>query len=129
MRELKFRAWDKYKKQMSPVCDISFGDDGRALTIVFQTSPKGKYYHGLVDGENGVLMQFTGLRDKTDKEIYEGDILELRATYYDTRRDVVVYDLDMHGFMVDGRYLHDFGKYWSIEVIGNIYENPDLIVQ
>ena len=72
MRPIKFRAWDKQRKIMSLVSTISFGDDGSALTISFnqannKTNQPREYYMGLVHGENGILMQFTGLKDKNSK--------------------------------------------------------------
>ncbi len=129
MREHKYRAWDKYKKQMLPVSDISFGDDGRALTVVFQTSPKGKYYHGLVDGENGILMQFTGLKDKQGKDIYEGDILLVRFGKHtvEVRWKVTgfgFFNLGTHQWQL--LYVADLKQ---IEVIGNIYEHPELAAE
>ncbi len=60
---------------MLPVTDISFGDDGSALTVIFQTAPKGKYYRGLVHGENGILMQYIGLQDREGVGIFEGGLL------------------------------------------------------
>jgi len=124
MREIKYRAWDKEKKQMVPVSDISFGDDGSALTVVFQPAPKGEYYRGLVNGENGILMQYTGLKDKNGQEIYEGDIIltgdaKWRVAWHR-------HENGMDGWMVQDNKIHHWYEIdksiLAGEVIGNTYE-------
>ena len=77
------------------------------------------------------IMQYTGLKDKQGNEIYEGDIIKWRNTIGDEIKDVVIWSELSHGFSVsrtpevccvlsgsDGSH---------IEVIGNIYENPELL--
>jgi uncharacterized phage protein (TIGR01671 family) len=119
-RPIKFRAWDKEKKQMLPVSSISFGDDGSALTVIFLTVPKEKYYRGLVDSENGILMQFTGLADRNSKEIYESDIVR----YLDNTGYGLV---EKTAFIEDIRHLPDFTCSKWEEVIGNMWEHPELL--
>ncbi len=133
MREIKFRAWDKDKKQMLPVCDMSFGDDGRALTVIFQTAPKEKYYRGLVYGENGILMQYIGLKDRSGKEIYEGDIVS-----YGVRGlgNIGSNKLE-HKLYGPVEWMQGSCCWWLVdnhmgagniyEIIGNIHENPELV--
>jgi uncharacterized phage protein (TIGR01671 family) len=121
-RQIKFRAWDVEHKVITPVANISFGDDGSAETSVFETAPKQKHYRGLVDGENGILMRFTGLKDKNGKEIYEGDIVK--------RSFGRVHDIVWHEFTASfriGRYAITEMVFQKMEVVGNIYENPDLL--
>lgn len=140
-REIKFRAWDKDNKKMCLVSDISLGDDGRALTIVFQTSPKGQYYRGLVHGENGILMQFTGMKDTHEKEIYEGDIIWQGLYDQSTGKKVTaVVDFQNYGYVLvptstwvdleyaGGGYMHLMYHYpVKYEIIGNIHETPELL--
>ena len=120
MRPIKFRAWnmpDKVMvdlKKLTPLAlDPEINMDG--LFIPFD--------------EKYVLMQFTGLLDRNGKEIYEGDIL--RGKRYD-KDGVGVVRWEDSGFWMDGDenfYAYDeegFPNEGS-EVIGNIYENPELV--
>lgn len=123
MREIKFRAWDKNTKIMIHWDDlvksrISFRNFRWALLSE--------------NSENFELMQYTGLKDKNGVEIYEGDIVE---TVYNGEvfAGVVVYDLSEVDFKVtDGK--EKYGRNFQYlagndenEVLGNIYENPELL--
>lgn len=135
-REIKFRAWNE-KHSIATL---------RMMYEVY-INPEGKVGHP--DGEyyELPLMQFTGLKDKNGKEIYEGDILK---TFWQ-HDGVSNYDYELVGevkwdeewlhFMIEkdkgdstiAYPLHSFEQdeldAESIEVIGNIYENPNLINQ
>lgn len=83
------------------------------------------------------LMQFTGLKDKNGKEIFEGDIVRY-ILGKNTFTEVITYNKDLAGFgflsiSIDDDYVFTLGELIenldlsSIEVIGNIYENPELL--
>ena len=112
MREIKFRAWDVRERKMY------FGDMGKYNSIAPFCNAPDKY----------MLMQYTGLKDKNGKEIYEGDIVKHKE---DLSCATVVWDEDYTGFTpfiygLDGEYGEDAGPEWY-EVIGDIYENPELL--
>lgn len=123
LRAIKFRAWDKVNNRMGYFekgfswCDeydlwylLSIGDSITDVSC----------------GDNIILMQFTGLKDKSGKEIFEGDIVENYAF-----RDVVIFD---KGIFTTKRSTPDKFKvkqpllvHKELEVIGNKFENPELL--
>ena len=132
MREIKFRVWDKvHDLGMLPVSQLSWDehDDG-VLRLHFCGSLEKKLQgsfgvhsgFGNVDGseETGwILMQYTGLKDKNGKEIYEGDILKDEQFTGE-----VVWDFS--GLMLESNHII-YAIWRGCEVIGNIYENPELL--
>jgi len=105
MREIKFRCWIKKRNLM--LNDVPF-------------------HHWYLDDDSVVIMQYTNLKDKNGKEIYEGDIFP-----YKGRNLVVRYELGAavgHWF---GSNEYIFFEHYAngdeVEVIGNIYENPELL--
>lgn len=118
MREIKFRAWDTYKKIWIEYKIhegiVFFLDKSTGVWV-------GKYDKRYKEFD---LMQYTGLKDMKGKEIYEGDILfeTFREEYFK-----VVFENGSFRAEVD-EYSLDLEDYAHIcEVVGNIYENPELI--
>ena len=85
-----------------------------------------------------VLMQFTGLQDKNRRDIYEGDIVRYRDDYGTECTEPVVYSNEMALFYLKGpvapgepvghwMFFHEIPEDYLYEVVGNIYENPELI--
>lgn len=117
MREIKFRAWDKLNKEMFNVEIIDFQEK--------------KLYEDTVsyrNFKNIELMQYTGLKDKNGKEIYEGDILS-------NRNDEKLYKVIFEDGSFRVEFKGDFEEYsfdlidvvaQGCEVVGNIYENLEL---
>ncbi|KKL84776.1 hypothetical protein LCGC14_1961420, partial [marine sediment metagenome] len=73
--------------------------------------------------EHFILMQFTGLKDKNGKEIFEGDILKYENRNYEVSwmEDDGGFFAWLYGYSIQG------GLFLWTEVIGNIYENPELL--
>lgn len=125
-REIKFRVWDYPNKQFIPTdkYEICFSEKNR-LAFARMISNWENYREGEYAYEpNQRLNQYTGLKDINGKEIYEGDILKY-----------LHYPQPAHVFWVTPETGYDFCgwhcKYFyptsDCEIIGNIYENPELL--
>ena len=129
----KYRAWMKSLKWMCDVTNISF--DSKSVDICKQGDAE-RCTEISVEFDEIELMQSTGLKDKNGKEIFEGDII---STYTD---NLVIQKDNLLGFYVevgekrnyfaetvDIEYLDLFAKDFgvAVEILGNIYENPELL--
>jgi uncharacterized phage protein (TIGR01671 family) len=125
-RELKFRVWDLQRKYFSSEYDIYCSNGS--------VSSNGS---GIVDpnGHHFIPQQYTSLKDKNGKEICEGDIIHYKfdgASYPKEAQDELLtceYDASFGGYTFDckgGSY------YWAeiqgyVEIVGNIFENSELL--
>ena len=127
-REIKFRAWDNRNKKMLKVAGVEL-ISGREIVSVGTLLPDEVVY-GKVNGSNLSLMQYTGLKDKNGREIYEGDVLDIGLLNQDGNPILapVSYEAYLAGYVL---YNEGHGIWQRIgggcEVIGNIYENPELM--
>ena len=137
----KFRAWDKINKCMCDVESMNLYDE----FYEYKFFGKDKSISGTADFDDKsvILMQSTGLKDKNGVEIYEGDILLNTASenqedwkkwrvHYADGRFLIDYkqipkdkrkrkNLELEGLCEDNVWIY------GLEVIGNIYENPELL--
>jgi len=119
MREIKFRAWNKISSRM----DNWYNLVDKNLRNIF-----------IMKDHNGYeLMQYTGIKDRDGKEIYEGDIVEGKSyninndlidiNYFQVIQDIEGWKLKHKNYRKNKKIR--FAKY--MKVIGNIYENPELL--
>ena len=133
MREIKFRAWDKKTKSFVNLstCEVYFTTQNELF--VGETIELGTHE----EFNDFVLQQYTGLKDMNGKEIYEGDVIVI-----DSDKDkiiyVIVYEYGEYLAITPNKNIDVFGSGYDqlslsmsgtedYKIIGNIYENPELI--
>lgn len=124
MREIKFRVWEIHNKQMSQNANL--------WQLLTAKLPISLNQHGQADERYCVVMQYTGLKDCNGKEICEGDILNAMVS---KRRFTVFYENGAFQVRNNEREtytLHELLRRrkhakFETEIIGNIYENPELL--
>ena len=147
MREIKFRVWNDYSKHYTSLSEA-------ALYGIIK--PYGNELKNVSNTEM-VIEQFTGLKDKNGKEIYEGDIIKSNWNRFDGEYIGENYVVKFGEFYYNGGYESSYGGYgyyaesihdqynfgasslnnipcnqsekefYDIEIIGNIHENEDLL--
>ena len=122
MRELKIRAWYKPYKQVCQVESLRFDGNGVYTAVLIDES---FYDRKLVEADEIVIEQYTGLKDKNGTEIYEGDIL------IDDAGEPVEYwvvKFSEGGFIGEcAGVTEPLFKLTNLEIAGNIHENSELV--
>lgn len=130
MREIKFRAWVKSYESMIELLPTfgkyDFEDGFVASFVVDGYSEFGAHEKYDVQKNDLILMQYTGLKDKNGKEIWECDVVRNEAW----NPELFVVKFERGEFYLDSEevkpYQTSIHYVESFEVIGNIYENPEL---
>ncbi|MEC1479235.1 YopX family protein [Bacillus haynesii] len=131
MREIKFRAWNKEKEIMvygneddsEEYWDGVISSDVDMVNSLLRYNPPFEY----------IWMQYTGLKDENGRVIYEGDVVKFKSVYYENKimKAVVKFNGSLGSFVFDRG--DDLGPWRidasmrEIEVIGNVYQNPELL--
>lgn len=124
----KFRAWDKDSKVMREIQHLVWAEDN----LIAHCPPRGhefsEWFTVILNGWEYQLMQSTGLKDKNGVEIFEGDVyrykyytgggFEYRSSIIEWETTEIAYEGVFHGYEFDN---------YEIEVIGNVWEDGDLI--
>lgn len=126
MREIKFRAWDKDRKCFFP-CIVGNTDTNDDKWICPLTLGEVNGVKDWYNNDTCEVIQYTGLKDKNGKEIYEGDILAISIP--NGEREQIVRVFFENGQFVISHYAINLlcERRLESEVIGNIYENPELL--
>lgn len=137
MREIKFRFWDSKEKrmyEMTPELVICY--NGEVSRLLYHEDEHNAEYsciewEGTVYSEHIIPLQYTGLKDINGKEIYEGDIVKIPNcknpitpfTLCEVRYENGAYKI----ISLKNKKIKDYLANWECLIIGNIYENPELI--
>lgn len=122
MHEIKVRAWYKPYKQMCQVESLRFDGNGVYTAVLIEES---FYDRRIVEADEIVIEQYTGLKDKNGTDIYEGDIL-----IDDTGEPVEYWVVKF----ADGGFVGECAgvaeslfELTNLEVVGNIHEDSELV--
>lgn len=125
-REFDFRAWHKSKKHM--YYNVAIGVNNKIGYRMNPSNKSGKYVYE--DGKEVIINPYIGAKNKSGKKIYVGDILEIgknkSVAIVEWDKDKLCYILKTPGGKTM-RGLEDPIRRKSIKIVGNIYENTDLL--
>lgn len=121
MKKIEFRAWllKVIPSRMVIVDKIDF--DKKEIECI-----QGVYLWTAHSFDDIILMQYTGLKDKNRKKIFEGDMIKLPEDQFGGEEILIVIEANgFYTFKEHGLYLWDYNE--KIEIIGNKFENPELL--
>lgn len=143
MRELRFRVWDKVTERYYAVSGLEYDESGELCEIylvrieIDESNPTAN----VRKPSDVVLEQYTGIKDKNGREVYEGDVVEQfvcgvkmfkgkpcgKRTIWQVRWNEYECCFELH--YLKGSLFGDslMNKDDELEVIGNVHENPELI--
>ena len=134
MREINFRIFDKISKKIRPVWSLHTETDQEGEFCVEVPGKSVVSMEGdhdceidVLRGHNFILMQFTGLHDKNGKEIFEGDVVRVKCNgeLNDKIVSIIFEDAAFRDSYYKWQLLRKSDSCY--EVLGNIYENPELL--
>ncbi len=124
MKEIKFRVWDKICNRFFNIdynYPVTITNQGKIGVLVddfnFEEFKKDEL-------KNIIISEYTGLKDKNEKEIYEGDIVVWIDNGGNKRQNIVFFE--QGAFRICNSYF-EISEYGELEVVGNIYENKELL--
>jgi hypothetical protein len=128
MREIKFKVWDTKRNQFVSEFDIVFRQYGGVEIDIYPNTIDyigDECHNGEPQRGRFEVMQYTGLVDKNGVEIYEADFIGKKGAYVVWSERLSCWCFKFHNDEIETPLYHDdISKH---EVIGNIYENPELL--
>lgn len=132
MRDIKFRAYIKDTNKRVPseinkIVEVKSLHLGSRKAIIGYSKSSSNYGNYSISFDDIELMQYTGLHDKNGEEIYEGDIVYVAS---EDENAFILWDKETARYIIQFKgWCADFDNYYGkeLEVIGNIYDNKDLL--
>ena len=131
----RYRAWDKEENRWINIASLVFDEEGELWYLSPVMDDFNPVYYENELGKTWEIMQSTGLKDKNDVEIFEGDVIgsqnKDRSNWYVSHHRIVWHDTGFFGKQICSRSFIGL-EHWTrgengYVVIGNIYENPELL--
>jgi uncharacterized phage protein (TIGR01671 family) len=121
-RKLKFRAWDKLNKS------FIYSHTGHQMHYILTLDGRFQNLQNGSGGDEYVVQQYTGLKDKNGKDIYEGDFIKATSDQYENENFVgkVIFDEGSYLTWINKNDIRGINED-DFEVIGNIFDNPGLL--